>query len=73
MGLVSVEEWDAEWLQKSNDLEEDLDKAEKTMARAERDYAMAMKDQPSPSPGPAPRGAVPSSSPRWIFIFSRML
>ena len=55
-GLVSVEEWDAEWLEKSNELEEDLEKAEKTMARAERDYANAMKDQPSPSPGPAPSG-----------------
>ena len=32
MGLITVDEWNAEWLQKSDALEEDMNKAERVMA-----------------------------------------
>ena len=55
MGLIPTEEWDAEWARKSDELEADMEKAEKMMEKAERDHANAMKDLPVPAPGPVPR------------------
>ena len=64
MGLITDDEWNAEWLQKSDALEEDMNKAERVMEKAERDYARAMKDQPSPSPGPP--GPAPSGGAKQL-------
>ena len=65
MGLVPTqEEWDTEWKQKSDVLEEDLEKAEKMMEKAERDHANAMKDLPVPSPGPVPSGGGAKALPK---------
>ena len=58
MGMVTESEWDSEWLQKSDDLEDDMKKAERVMEKAERVYAMAMKDQ---EPTPGPPGPVPAA------------
>merc|ERR1711894_252801 len=65
MGLVPTqEEWDTEWKQKSDVLEEDMEKAEKMMEKAERDHANAMKDLPVPSPGPVPSGGGAKALPK---------
>ena len=60
MGMVTEAEWEAEWLQKSDALEEDMNKAERTMQKAERDYATAMKEQ-APTPGPPGPGPAPAA------------
>ena len=64
MGLIPTEEWDAEWARKSDELEADMEKAEKMMEKAERDHANAMKDLPVPAPGPVPSGGGAKALPK---------
>ena len=67
MGLVSSEEWEAEWAEKSDELEEDMNRAERALEKAQKIHSYAIRQAtptPGPQPGPAPGPAAGKQQPR---------
>ena len=62
MSEIPDDVWDKDWKTKSDEVENMLGKAEKTLEKAQHIYDMAVKDTVTPGPPPPP-GPGPSPAP----------